>query len=269
MALYENINYTANISYLTNTFITEYDISKANINVLYEAGVIKKDIYEYLYSAERMERQKFVGMLQKNNHDIVRVLQQGIKEAKRKLFTYNNVKDYDVLSIRNDAVFIINRKLNNTEFGLIKFLPKNIYTSFYKINYKLIDLEFYYYYNNIDKTEMLDIKGLSNDNYKLHENYFIQLLKDIFYSIQVSSPEVSLRMIKDIYNKYISLEFPIEYYRKFNYDSNYHLMIYKNSSTGYWMNNPPDNFKPLLDISYNLQIIIELQKIVSSIYFNR
>ena len=33
--LYNEINYTSDISYLNNVFIYEYDISKANINVLY------------------------------------------------------------------------------------------------------------------------------------------------------------------------------------------------------------------------------------------
>lgn len=269
MAIYDNINYTADISYLTNTFITEYDISKANINILYTAGVISKDIYKYLYSAERMERQRYVGMLQKNNNGIVKILQKGIRDAKEKLFIENNIQNYEVLSIKNDAVFIISRKLNNTKFGIIEFVPKNIYTSFYKIDYKFIDLEFFYYYNNIDKSESLDIKGLSDKNRILHEDYFIQILKDIFYSMQMTGPEITLRMIKDIYNKYISLEFPIECYRKFNYDSTYHLTVYKNSDTGYWMNNPPDSFKPLLDISYNLQILIELQKLIISNYFNK
>ena len=62
-----------------------------------------------------------------------------------------------ILSIKNDAVFIINKKLINIEFGLIKFVEKNIYTSFYKIN----GIEYYYYYSNFTKEEYLDIKGIS------------------------------------------------------------------------------------------------------------
>ena len=44
--LWENINYLAEISYLPNTLIYEYDISKANINVLYSKGVIDKKTYD-------------------------------------------------------------------------------------------------------------------------------------------------------------------------------------------------------------------------------
>ena len=40
--IYEETNYSAGINYLTNTFIREYDISKANINVLYSKGLLDK-----------------------------------------------------------------------------------------------------------------------------------------------------------------------------------------------------------------------------------
>ena len=130
--LWENINYLAEISYLPNTLIYEYDISKANINVLYSKGVIDKKTYDYLYNAERMTRQVYVGKLQRDKA-IVDILKAGIIEAKKILFEANDIKDYEVLSIKNDAVFIINRNLINTKFGLINFVNKNQYTSFYKI----------------------------------------------------------------------------------------------------------------------------------------
>ena len=117
--LYEYKNYTADIQYLTNTFVREYDISKANINVLYSNKVIDKNTYEYLYSAERMTRQIFVGKLQQGNPEVTDILQNGIIEAKKQLFESNYIKDYEVLSIKNDAVFIIPSQLTYTDFGLL------------------------------------------------------------------------------------------------------------------------------------------------------
>ena len=269
MQLFNNINYTSNILYLTNTFITEYDISKANINVLYEAGYINDDIYNYLYSSERMLRQKYVGMLQKNDYNVTKTLKLGIIEAKKKLFEANNIQDNEVLCIKNDAVYVINKKLYNTKFGRIEFVPKNIYTGYYNINSRIIKFEFFYYYNNITKEENLDIKGLANKHYELHDKYFCQILKDLFYSMQVASPEISLRMMKDIYNKYISLQFPVEYYRRFNNYSDYYLNTTSKFGSGYSINNADDSIKPYLDISINKQILLELQKIIISSYFNR
>ena len=124
--LYNKMNYTTDISYLTNVFINEYDISKANINVLYSKRLIDSETYDWLYNAERMTRQVYVGKLQKDKM-IAAELKAGIIEAKKMLFESNMVNDYEVLSIKNDAVFIINRTLEYTKFGLIEFKLKNRY----------------------------------------------------------------------------------------------------------------------------------------------
>lgn len=262
--LYNKVNYTADISYLTNIFIYEYDISKCNINILYTKRVIDKSTYSFLYSSERMARQVYVGKLCKDKR-ISNILKDGIIEAKKMLFEANNIQDRDVLSIKNDAVFIINRNLEFTKFDLIEFLPKNMYTAFYKI----YDMEFYYYYNNVTKEEYIDIKGISDDKIKYHENYFLQILKDIFYSIQVNGPEISMRMLKEIYNEYISLKFPIEYYRNFDINSMFHFNFRTQMNTGYDILMATEDQKPILDITRNLAILIELQRILTSIYFNK
>ena len=170
--IYDKVNYTSDISYLANTIIYEYDISKANINVLYSKGAIDKQTYDYLYNANRMIRQVYIGKLQRDDKNIVSILKQGIIEAKKMLFEANNIEDYEVLSIKNDAVFLINRRLNNTKFGLIEFKEKNQFTSFYKIN----NLEIYYVYNQFSKYENIEVKGISDDNIKYHATYMIELL---------------------------------------------------------------------------------------------
>lgn len=262
--LWNKVNYTADISYLNNIFITEYDISKCNINVLFTKGIINEDTYKYLYNAERMERQTFVGKLQKDKR-IADALKAGIIEAKKMLFEANNINDRDVLSIKNDAVFIINKKLQYTKFGLIEFIPKGLYTSFYK----LPGMEVYYYYNNVSKDEYVEVKGISDNNLAKHEGYFLQLLKDIFYSIQINGPEVTLRMIKDAYNEYVSRKLPLEYYRKFDTKSVYHYMCRTSINTGFEAEYVPESDKWSLDISYNLAVLMQVQKYVVSMYFNK
>ena len=64
--LWDKTTYTADISYLTNVFIYEYDISKANINILFTKGVINEATYKFLYEAQRMVRQVYVGKLCKD-----------------------------------------------------------------------------------------------------------------------------------------------------------------------------------------------------------
>ena len=132
--LYEKTNYlNPNISYLINTFIYEYDISKANITILYQEGVIDEQTYDRLKSVPRMERQVTIGYIlkvKKNNE----ILKQGICNARKALFESNGIQDYEVLSIKNDAIYVIGRPLHNTVFGIVEFTLRNIYTSFYSIN---------------------------------------------------------------------------------------------------------------------------------------
>jgi uncharacterized protein YqgQ len=263
--LWNRVNYTADISYLTNVFITEYDISKCNINVLYTKGAIDKDTYDFLYGSERMIRQTFIGNLQKNNPELVKILKDGIIEAKKMFFEANGLDDRDILSIKNDAVFVINKKCSITKFGLIEFMPKGIYTSFFKFR----EIEVYYYYNNMSKEEYIEVKGISNKNLAKHEGYFLQLLKDVFYSIQVNGPEIALRMIKDFYNEYLSRQLPIEYYRKFDTSSNYHYICNTSINTGFEAEFVSDVYKNMIDITYNLSILMQLQRYVISIYFNK
>ena len=47
--LYQQTNYMADVDYLISTYIREYDISKANINILYKYGVINKQQYDTYY----------------------------------------------------------------------------------------------------------------------------------------------------------------------------------------------------------------------------
>lgn len=263
--LANRVNYTADISYLNNVFIYEYDISKANINVLYSKGLIDKDTYDYLYNAERMTRQVYVGKLIKEDKDLYKQLAAGIIEAKQMFFKANGIEDRDVLSIKNDAVFLIGKQAQVTEFGLIKFVQKHVYTSFYKLS----GLEIYYFYNNITKQEYIDVKGIGEAKLKLHEPYFLDILKDIFFGIQVHGPLVTMRILKECYNDYITLKLPIECYREFNVTSAFKLNIHSPSGAGYTMMAISKEHIPMLDIMYNLSILMQLQRILMIMAFSK
>lgn len=262
--LWDRTTYTADISYLTNVFIYEYDISKANINILFTKNLIDEETYNFLYNAQRMVRQVYIGKLCRDT-SISEALKNGIIEAKKYFFEANSIEDKDVLSIKNDAVFIINKRPQITKFGLINFVEKNKYTSFFKFG----NMEFYYYYNNINKNEYIDIKGISDNSLKLHEQYMLQLIKDIFYSIQINGPEISIRMLKDAYIDYIQLKLPIGYYRNFNSDSTYHFKFQSPTGTGYTFNDVGEDNKDIIDITYNIMIFAELQRIITSMFFNK
>lgn len=262
--LYKNINYNAPIDYLISSYIREYDISKANINILYNAGVLSEAEYNQYYNMDSNERYIKIGLLQKKDKNVTRLLQEGILEAKKNLFEANSIEKYDVLCIKNDAVFIINKDLLYTDFGNIQFKCKNLYTSFYRLK----KIEYYYYLDIVNKIEKLDIKGMGDEVRSLHENYFIDFLLSLFESAQIDLIENTISLLKNFYLDYINLRLDINYYRQLNSASNY-LIRNLSRYTDFTANFLPQTAVTQIDISHNLDILIQLEKIYSNTYFNK
>ena len=123
-------------------------------------------------------------------------------------------------------------------------------------------------FNRVNGDEVLDIKGMSDAKVGIHDDYFVDFLKEIFFSAQCDDIRDTLALLNDFYITYINLEFPIEYYRRFDGDSRYDIKQLSSYSQ-YKADYLPECQKAYVDISYNLEILIELQKIYSSIYFQR
>lgn len=259
--LYQKTNYLAPIDYIISAYIREYDISKANISILLEAGIITKPEYDYFYNLPRMERQINIGLMIKNDPNITEILSQGIIDAKKMFFEANQIEDHHILSIKNDAVFLLNLNPIYTDFGNIKFVCKNTYTSFYKILRK----EYYYYIDNISKVENLDIKGISDSVLDKHKEYFLDFLLTIFDVAQNYCIESVLDTLTSFYESYTNKQLDIGYYRRFDSESMYDIMHTRYSS--FRSNILSNQDKDYVDISYNLRILTELNKIFSGIYF--
>lgn len=260
-ALYEKTSYTVPINYISG-YIREFDIKKANISVLYKAGVIDQATYIRLYNADRMTRQVEIGLMQKNNSNITTILKNGIIEAKRNFFQANNIDNNCVLSIKNDAVFLLNAIPTVTVFDGIEFVHKNTYTAFYKLANK----EYYYLFDPIKQIEKLDIKGMNDNVLSLHQNYFLEFLLTIFNSAQTEPIEDTIDLLKGFHSSYINRELDIGYYRRFDGESRYEFLPMSRYCSFKAMD-IPEEYKPLLDISYNLNILTQLVKIYSGIYF--
>ena len=100
-------NYLAPIQYLTSHFIYEYDISKANINILLNIGAIDQNTYDYLYRLPKITREIMVGymMADRKEDKLAQRVLQGIKEYRGLFFEANSIQDYSVLSIKNEKLF--------------------------------------------------------------------------------------------------------------------------------------------------------------------
>ena len=68
-------NYNSQYDIIVNSFIREYDLSKANINALYSRGVINKAMYDNLYKADKAIREKTIGLMIRENQNIYKEIQ--------------------------------------------------------------------------------------------------------------------------------------------------------------------------------------------------
>lgn len=260
--LWDKKNYLLDIQYLIATNITEYDIRKANISVLYSEGVIDKSYYEYLYKADRMTRQIEIGYMIRDDKNISDILSKGIAKYRKLFFEKNQLTDMDILSIKNDAVFVIKKKPTNTVFGNIEFVQKNTYSSFAK----LLKNEVYFKSDSINDCMNIDIKGISDEKLVLHQDYILSVIANVMYYIEVGDIKTGIDYITEFYNLYLSRSLPIGYYRGFNDESKY---VIKAGLSYYTMDVCLDNMKHAIDIEYNLNIIRELYGLLVSIYLNR
>lgn len=264
-SLYNNVNYLAPVDYILFQYIREYDISKANINILLYKGIISKDQYDYFYGLSRMERQITLGCMQRDNPEIAKSLTSGIIEAKKMFFEANEIQDYEVLSIKNDAVFLVGKEPINTKFDNIEFKCKNIYTSYYKL-YKI---EAYYYNTIIDKKDKLDLKGIGEAKQELHAKYFIDFLYWIFDMAQRSSIEDTIKYLQVFTKDYLNREYDIGYYRQFNAESKFLLHKFPGAMGSFKADFMDEKYKNYVDISYNEGILRLLNKIYMTAYFSK
>ena len=254
MALWNQMNVKPQYTKVLN-YIFEYDLSKANINALLEHGKINQETYNRLYNAPRMERQVYVGNMIRDDSNIYNIIQSSIIKAKQNLFESNGIKDEEILCIKNDAVFMISRKLTNTKFNHMIFNLKNTYTAFYHIN----GLEFYYYKNKISEEEILDIKGINDEKLYLHRNGMLDFVAEIFSLLDEGNLLDARQILVSFYEDYLHLKLPVEYYRSLDNYSNYRLRA---GMYTYSINVITEKELPFIDIEPNRRFLQELFKII-------
>lgn len=260
--LYTKSIYLAPIDYIINTSITEYDISKANINILLYLGKISQQQYDYYYNLPKGKREIAVGMLQKDPN-MALALKQGLVEFKKKFFEANAIEDYEVLSVKSDAIFLINKIPKVTRFDNVVFAEKKTYTSYYRLG----RIECYYFYEYFSQKEYMDIKGMSEEKQALHEHYFIDFLKCLFNSAQLDPLTETISLLREFQSDYINLKLEMPYYREFNAGSTYSIKPPPNSSRVFKVDFFDPAYLNYIDIHYNESLLRNLHKIYASMYF--
>lgn len=271
--LWERINYLTDKPFILSSNIYEYDITKANINVLRSMDMISEYEYNNYLLMDKMSREVAIGekikqereqskiLNKEESSETYKTIREGIKEAKRLLFIKNHLHDDDIIRIANDAVYIQSTNpLKYTSFTIgqnnhpVTFLCKGNFRSMIKLN-RIIVLY------NIDQNNnfIVDIKGINDDKVKFHEK-FLGFICEIIYLMEQRDINTALYRFNSFYQSYVNLELDIDYYREFNEYSCYRI---KHARTGAMMLDP--RYKEYLDISYNISILRILYSYILSL----
>ena len=251
--IWENDTYRAPITFLVGRNIREYDITKANINILLYFGIINQETYNFLYNLPKMERQVRVGLMQQD-FKIASALSNGFKEMRTLFCTQNNISENEILAIKKDALYIIDKVPQYTKFRNVEFLCKNLYTSFYYIG----GLELYYN----SKYEILDVKGISDNILRYHENYMKDFLMYMFSLIEKRDYESAISDLNNFRNDYLNLKLSPGYYREFDNRSLYCIKYKYDGLNSYIPGIAYDHQLKDLDISFNNNILMQLHQIL-------
>lgn len=235
-----------NIPFLFNKEIIEYDMKEAGFSLTKEFNLLPDDIISKLNKYGKEKRKVELGKIQRDNKEYAKLLKESFKSARKMFFELNNLDVLNIVSIKKDAIFTTKKCSVNNIGEHILFRPKNIYTSYIQLSK---NMEFYY------NETSLDIKGLNDEAYKLHEEYMISFIKKYFKMMETSDKDSVLRFVRNFIDKYKRKELEVGYYRVFNSKSNFELLDSDDFEfMDYWEEDKDD-----LDISYNyMNILLKL-----------
>lgn len=216
--LFSKYQYTCPLTIIQNRII-EYDIRAANISALRSSGRIKQETLDKLTMLDKTSREITVGKMIREDPEIGKIIKRGIKRAREMLFESNNIQDSEVLSIKNDAVFIIGRRLKHTKFGYYEFVPKNTYSMYMNID----KVELYY----DRKRDTVDIKGIRDEvvEEQDHQNGMIVFLSTVFKMLIQGRKQDLRSYIIQFTEDYKSKKLPVQYYRELNSFNVYRTII--------------------------------------------
>jgi len=222
--------------YLKNVNITEWDIKSAGLSVIKFEKLLPEDEIKKLENMTKQMRTVREGLFQKENPTLAEKIVKTLEKVRFGFAYMNNISSSDVLSIKKDAIFLVNKV---PEITTIKdyfiFREKSSYSSYIKLNKN----EFY-----LKKDGKLDIKGINSENIRKQENF---LLKDIAYFLRMSeklNPSQMFSILKNYRKKYLNKELPIETYREL--DSGLFRL-----SNNYFPAEVDDSVVDMIDISQN------------------
>src|SRR5690606_18081729 len=96
--------------------------------------ILSNEIVNKLNRMDKLKKNILVGKFLRDNPNVNSFLMEEFIRIRKELFEINNIEVDDVLSIKKDAIFIVNKRLRNLNLNDdYKFQEKNKYTSYINI----------------------------------------------------------------------------------------------------------------------------------------
>lgn len=243
--LWKKTTYLSKVGFIANR-IYEYDIRSANTSALRGAKVLKQSTLDELEQLPRHDREVAVGRMILADKSIGKVIKRGITRAKEQLFIANKVQDEEVLSIKNDAVFVIGRRLKETTFGTMEFKEKNMYSAFLPLD----SLELYYK----RKAGTVDIKGIKDEvvNDPDQQNGMVLFLGTVMEYLVMDRRDALREYLIAFTDQYKSMKLPVQYYKELSGENIYRTVM-EISNFGFQMQVASDADKPMINGVYNFK----------------
>lgn len=251
------MNYLNKYKYLeVNSDIIEYDIKSANISLCREYKLLPNGVINKIEKMNKKNRVINIGLIGKKSKNFMKKLENHFTLTTNKFIELNNLsKEDDIIAIKKDAVFVINKIINyNTMGEHIKFINKNQYHAYLYLK----PFEFYF-----KKDGSIDVKGLSKQSNK-HKDGLLDILNQLIDTCESNS--CNIREINEFMKEFVMLykemKLPLDCYREFNQNSLFKINMYKenvylDSITEEMLKNNE------IDISYNyINFILPLYNLI-------
>jgi len=263
-----------NLSHLldVNSVIIEWDMRRAGLSLIKDFKLLPSDRIEYLGSLSKSECDITIGKMQIKDREFSKNLEQAFTDAMLQFLEANQIdQDLDVISIKKDACFVINKAIKHSKFGeYIEFVPKNRYHAYMYISpfLKIPDMyatpmELYF-----KKNDEIDIKGLTSikeERLRVMETHkdgilnFLNYVVHLMETTNLNRKEVN-RFLHEFVSMYKNRELEYDYYREFNLTSRFR---YRFAGSEIMALNIDDSMLEKVDIRYNyVNIILPLINLI-------
>ena len=191
------------IVYIRDGYVDEWDIHAAGFSALKETQIITAQQIAELEKLPKVDRNIKIGLLQREHPQMGAQILETIANIREQFYTANNLLDAKILSIKKDAIIVVDSKITVTKFGQhFEFVNKGHFTSYLRLgNYE-------FYYNSM--TNQLVCKGLGNDYDQIS---ILTLIKQILQTCETTDKEGRLKYLQKIQRQYLNHELPVHVYK--------------------------------------------------------